>query len=149
MYKKEDIGQFKCDLKDNMKEWAIGKVDALCQQRPRLKNASVYIKRGISNWLAREEENIDAMIDNALLFITDEDGNINTDVIINDLITCFKDMDVSKVVVGGFTIEYGAGMVNIYIPHNPLFDIVFGDLGMVSINADDLLEMKSLFENEV
>ena len=149
MYKKEEIGQFKCDLKENMKEWAIGKVDALCRQRPRLKNASVYIKRCISNWLAREEESIDVMIDNALLFITDEDGNINTDVIINDLITCFKDMDVSKVVVGGFTIEYGAGMVNIYIPHNPLFDIVFGDLGMVSINADDLLEMKSLFDDEV
>ena len=89
------------------------------------------------------------MIDNALLFITDEDGNISTDVIINDLITCFKDMDVSNVVVGCFTIEYGAGMVNIYIPHNPLFDIVFGDLGMVSINADDLLEIKSLFDYEV
>ena len=83
------------------------------------------------------------------MVITDEDGNISTDVIRNDLITCFKEMDVRKVVVGGFTLEYGAGMVNIYIPHNPLFDIVFGDLGMVSINADDLLEMKSLFENEV
>ena len=122
------------------------KVDALCEQRPKLKNASVYIKRGITNWIAREDAKIDSMIDNTLLFITDEKGEINMDIVLNDLMTFFKNMDVQETVVNGFTIEYGAGEVNIYIPHNPFLDVIFGDLGKVSINADDILEIKSLFE---
>ena len=39
MYKKEEIGQFKCDLKENMKEWAIGKVN----KRRQIERLAVFL----------------------------------------------------------------------------------------------------------
>lgn len=146
MYAKEEIGKFKCDLKTNMQTWAEDKIDTMCMNRPRLKAASVYMKRGLANWLNREEEKIDRMVDNLLLFVTDERGCINMDMIVSDVVKMFKDMDVQKTKLGMFDVEYGKGEVKVCIPHNPLLDLVFGDLGHVKITTEDILEIKELFK---
>ena len=109
MYAKEEICNFKKDLKCNIKKWAEGKITSLCTDRPKLKPASVYLKRGLNNWLDREDARIDSMVDNVLLFVTDENGNIDTDVIMTDLIAMFKEMDVQQAFVGSFLVEYGKG----------------------------------------
>ena len=145
MYAKEEICKFKKDLKCNIKKWAEGKIISLCADRPKLKPASVYLKRGLGNWLDREDARIDNMVDNVLLFVTDENGCIDTDLIIDDLISMFKDMEVQQMTVGNFLVEYGGGEVVIHIPHHPLLDIIFGDLGQIKITAEDFVEMKELF----
>lgn len=146
MYVKEETSTFKADLKANMQAWAEDKIDKLGETRPKLKAASVYMKRGLSNWLDREDMRIDHMVDNLLLFVTDEKGNIDTDVIIDDLIKMFKDMDVNKAKVGFLDVEYGKGEVKINIPHNPMLDLIFGDLGQVKITSEDILEIKEMFK---
>lgn len=147
MYAKEEICNFKKDLKCNIKKWAEGKITSLCTDRPKLKPASVYLKRGLNNWLDREDARIDSMVDNVLLFVTDENGNIDTDVIMTDLIAMFKEMDVQQAVVGSFLVEYGKGEIVVHIPHRPLFDLIFNDLGQVKITSEDIWEIKDLFSS--
>lgn len=146
MYAKEEINKFKSDLKNNIQAWTEDKIDKLSATRPKLKAASVYMKRGLNNWLAREDMKINKLVDNMLLFVTDENGNINTDIIIDDLIKMFKDMDVRQAQVGFINVEYGKGEVKINIPHSPLLDLVFGDLGQVKITSEDILEIKKMFK---
>lgn len=147
MYAKEEICNFKKDLKCNIKKWAEGKITSLCADRPKLKPASVYLKRGLNNWLDREDARIDNMVDNVLLFVTDENGNIDTDVIMTDLIAMFKEMDVQQAVVGSFLVEYGKGEIVVHIPHHPLLDLIFNDLGQVKITSEDIWEIKDMFSS--
>ena len=146
MYTKDEMGKLKIDLLDNIQEWANYKIDALVTSRPKLKLASTYLKRGVRNWVAKETGRINNTIDNILLFVADENGNVNTDVLINDLVEMFKAMDVQNVKMGVFDIEYGKGEVKINIPHNPILDMLMGDLGQVKITTEDIMEIKELFK---
>lgn len=145
MYAKEEINKFKCDLKSNIQTWAEDKIDTLCTNRPKLKAASVYMKRGLNNWINREEAKIDNMVDSLLLFVTDEEGCIDADVVIEDIVKMFNEMEVQHAKLGAFDVEYGKGVVKICIPHNPFLDLIFGDLGSVKITSEDLIEFKELF----
>ena len=147
MYKNSELCELKSDLLANMEEWANYKIDSLVESRPNLKVASTYLKRGVRNWVARENKRIDSMIDNVALFISDEQGNINTDVIIDDFLEMFKAMDVQEVNMGVFDVEYGKGEIKINIPHNPILDMLMGDLGQIKITTEDILEIKDLFKS--
>lgn len=144
MYLKEETTKLASDLKNAIKEWSYAKIDELGKDRPKLKAASVYLKRGLNNYLEREDKRINSMIDGVSLFVADNEGNIDADMLINDAVTMFKEMDVSYTDIGAFGIEYGKGKIVINIPHNVLLDMIFGDLGKVTITADDILEIKSL-----
>ena len=146
MYNNNELGKLKNDLLVNMEEWATYKIDTLVECKPNLKVASTYLKRGVRNWIAREKCRIDKMVDNVALFIADEHGNINTDVIIDDFLEMFNVMDVQKANMGIFDIEYGKGEIKINIPHNPVIDLFMGDLGQIKITCDDILEIKDLFK---
>lgn len=132
-------------MKENIMAWAEAKIDALCASRPNLKSASIYLKRGLNNWMKKEDARIGGIVDNVMLFVTDENGCIDTNMIIDDLISMFKDMEVQQMTVGNFLVEYGGGEVVIHIPHHPLLDIIFGALGQIKITAEDFVEMKELF----
>ena len=144
MYPKEEINKFKGNLKTSIQSWVEGKINALCEGKPKMKAASVYLKRGLNNYLDREDLRINRAVDNALLFITDENGSIDTDVVVEDLVEMFKNMDKQEKKIGMFHLEYGQGEIKITIPDNPLMDMIFGNLGVVRITADDLLELKEL-----
>lgn len=144
MYLKEETAKLTGNIKVAIKDWANGKIDELSADRPKLKAASVYLKRGLSNYIEREDRRINSMVDGLSLFIADKDGNIDTDTLIDDAVEMFKTMDVNIADIGMFKIEYGKGAVTVNIPHNVFFDMIFGDLGQVRITADDLLEIKEM-----
>lgn len=144
MYLKEETAKLTGNIKVAIKNWANGKIDELAADRPKLKAASVYLKRGLNNYMEREDKRINSMVDGITLFVADKDGNIDTDTLIDDAVSMFKEMDVNFAEIGMFGIEYGKGAVTINIPHNIFFDMIFGDLGKVRITADDLLEIKQM-----
>nr|DAE33024.1 MAG TPA: hypothetical protein [virus sp. ctoYX9] len=146
MYLKEETARLTGDLKAAVRKWAYGKIDELAADRPKLKAATVYLKRGLSNYMEREDKRINSMVDSLTLFVADKDGKIDTDMLIDDAVTMFKEMDVAYAEIGSFGIEYGKGAVTINIPHNVFLDMIFGDLGQIRITAEDLLEIKQLME---
>lgn len=144
MYLKEETARLTADIKKSVKMWGEKKIDELCADRPKLKAASVYLKRGLNNWLDREEGQVGDMVDTLTLFAADKEGKIDTNTLIDDAVNIFREMEVNYTKVGAFGVEYGKGAVTISIPHNILLDMIFGNLGQVKITADDLLELRKL-----
>lgn len=144
MYLREEVAKLATDLKASVRTWAENKIDELCTTRPRMKAASVYMKRGLNNWLDREEGRIENMVDTLALFVADQDGKIDADTLFDDAVKMFREMDVNYTKIANFAVEYGKGEVSIVIPRNVFLDMIFGDLGKVTITADDIMELKSL-----
>lgn len=138
----EHINELTDRMKDAVSEWAGKKIDELSASRPRLRAVSMYLKRGLHNWMEREDKRIRSMVDGLVLFVADKDGQINTDTLTHDAVALFRDMEVCHTELCGFGVDYGKGAIVVNIPHNALFDIVFGDLGQVRITTNDLLEIK-------
>ena len=143
MYLKEDISRLKGDIKTALMQWSEGKLNALCMSHPQLKPMSVYLRRGVSNYLQRIEGQIDSAVDMLTLFAADDAGNIDAGTLIGDAVEMFKLSDVHETKVGIFDLTYGAGEVVLSLPRNPVLDIFVGDLGVIKLTADDLLELRN------
>ena len=143
MYLKDDINILKGNIKTALMQWSEGKLNALCMAHPQLKPMSVYLRRGLTNYLDRIDDKVDSAVDMLLLFVADKDGNIDTDTLINDAVEMFKLSDVHQSNIGVFDLTYGAGEILLTMPHNPLLDIFFGNLGQIKLTAEDLLELRN------
>ncbi len=140
--KATDINKFKGDFKTAIQEWVEYRIDELFPNKPQTK---VLLKRGLNNYLSKAEGKLNDMIDNSLLFITDENGTIDTDVAIDMFVDMFKEMDIQEYKIGMIPITVGKGEIVAELPHNPLLDMVVGNLGKVKITSADFLELKELF----
>ncbi len=140
--KATDINKFKGDLKAAIQEWVEYRIDELFPTKPQTK---VLLKRGLNNYLSKADGKLNSMIDNSLLFITDENGTIDTDVAIDMFVDMFKEMDIQEYKIGMIPITVGKGEIVAELPHNPLLDMVVGNLGKVKITSADFLELKELF----
>lgn len=140
--KATDINKFKGDFKTAIQEWVEYRIDELFPNKPQTK---VLLKRGLNNYLSKTDGKLNGMIDNSLLFITDENGTIDTDVAIDMFVDMFKEMDIQEYKIGMIPITVGKGEIVAELPHNPLLDMVVGNLGKVKITSADFLELKELF----
>lgn len=140
--KATDINKFKGDFKTAIQEWVEYRIDELFPNKPQTK---VLLKRGLNNYLSKADGKLNSMIDNSLLFITDENGTIDTDVAIDMFVDMFKEMDIQEYKIGMIPITVGKGEIMAELPHNPLLDMVVGNLGKVKITSADFLELKELF----
>lgn len=140
--KATDVNKFKGDFKTAIQEWVEYRIDELFPNKPQTK---VLLKRGLNNYLSKADGKLNDMIDNSLLFITDENGTIDTDVAIDMFVDMFKEMDIQEYKIGMIPITVGKGEIVAELPHNPLLDMVVGNLGKVKITSADFLELKELF----
>lgn len=142
---KDKLIGFKDKAINSLEVWINGRIDDFVSQNPNMKVASVYMKRGAKNYLARERGKIEKTIDNAALFICDEEGNIDSDMLLNDMLTMFKEMDeipFGKSIIQG---TIGKGTIRFNLPDNPVFNLMFGNTGAIKITEADFLELKELF----
>lgn len=146
MNMKENIETLKDSLKNAITEWANKKINTLGMQYPQVQAASTYLKRGLHNWIAREDETITRMLDNSLLFVADENGNVDLDMLVDDAVALFKNMNVVEKQVGPIKLLAGKGEVSIELPHNMLLDMLFGNLGRIRLTTDDLVEIKNFIQ---
>lgn len=145
MEAKEKLLGLKDKMIDSLEAWADNRIDDFVSQNPNLKVASVYMKRGAKNYLARERGKIENVIDNAALFICDEDGNIDADMLFKDMMTMFKDMEETSFGKGLFQGTIGKGTIRLKLPDNPVFNLMFGNTGAIKITEADFIELKELF----
>lgn len=140
--KATDINKFKGDFKTAIQEWVEYRIDELFPNKPQTK---VLLKRGLNNYFSKADGKLNGMIDNSLLFITDKNGTIDTDVAIDMFVDMFKEMDIQEYKIGMIPITVGKGEIVAELPHNPLLDMVVGNLRKVKITSADFLELKELF----
>lgn len=145
MEAKKNITELKEKLSESLKTWLEERIDSLAAANPKLKIASIYLKRGATNYIARESGKIDKMIDDAALFICDEEGNFSPDMLFDDLMTMLREMEEVPFGSGLMQGTIGKGVIRFKLPENPVFNLLFGDTGAIKITEADFMELKDIF----
>ena len=130
---------------DSLDTWLKGRVDEMVSDNPALSLPSVYIKRGCHNILNKYEGKISQSIDNAALFLADENGDINTNTLFADAMEIFKELEDNTFDIGLIQGVVGKGRISITLPDNIFTNIIFGNKKTITFNENDFLELKSLF----
>lgn len=144
MEAKKNITELKDKLIDSLQLWADERIDDFASGNPRLKVASVYLKRGAKNFLVKQKDAMGTMIDNAALFLCDENGNVDADLLFNDLLAMFREMDEIPFGKGLIQGTIGKGNIRFALPNNPIKSVLFGNTGAIKITDTDLIELKKL-----
>lgn len=136
------------ELKDKaiatLQVWAEDRINGLVAGNPGLAMASVYLKRGVKNYLAREKERIGGMIDDASMFICDANGNMDADALFSDFMSVFRNMGEISFGKGLIHGTIGKGVIRFILPENPITGLLFGNTGAIRITEADLMELKKM-----
>lgn len=143
--------ELKNKLISSLHQWADGRIDAFFVQNPQFKPVSVYLKRGVKNILTREDKKMESWIDNAMLFLADENGDYNPEILFDDAMAVFKDMPEKPFNIGPLQGISGKGAIKLEMPSNPLTSFLFGDSGgmRVTLSHADFEELRAIFTEEL
>lgn len=134
---KSDIAAFKGNLKTAVQMWSSDLVDELFVSPVRRRN----VKRFISNWLDFQEERINKWLDNVVLVGLDKDGNINSDLIVEETAALFKEFDYHTT-LWGCNIDISSGKAVVSLPDNMMTYLLFGNKSGFSFSEQDILKLK-------
>ena len=143
-----NIPAFKDKILDSLDLWLEERIDDMIKDNTSLAIPSVYLKRGCHNIINKYEGKISEGIDNAALFLTDENGNIDAKTIFEDIMKIFSSMEETSFDIGIIKGIVGKGKVSLTLPDNILTNIVFGSNKAITFNEDDFLELKDLLLEE-
>lgn len=143
-----NIPTLKDKILDSLDLWLEERIDDMIKDNTSLAIPSVYLKRGCHNIINKYEGKISEGIDNATLFIADENGNIDAKTIFEDIMKIFSSMEETSFDIGIIRGMVGKGKVSLTLPDNILTNIVFGSNKAITFNEDDFLELKDLLLEE-
>ena len=139
-----NITELKEKLLESVDVWADARIDDMVKGNPMLAIPSVYMKRAAHNIISKNKDKWDKSIDNATLFIADENGNIDADTIFTDAMQMLK-------VVENYHFDFGIihghidnGTISIDLPDNPFIAILFGSKRSINFTEEDFAELKDL-----
>jgi len=141
-------GELKDRLICSIGKWADSRIDDFAECNPRMRTASVYMKRGIKNWLVREDKAIAEMIDGVAMFVCDENGEIDAGMVFDDLMTMFAEADEVPFGSGLLRGTIGKGVIRFQLPDNPIMSLLFGNSQAIKITATDFKELKAMMTEE-
>lgn len=124
-------------------------LDRLCDIIPDMLNPmlaipSVYMKRAAHNIISKNKDKWDKSIDNATLFLADENGNIDTNTIFEDMMQMLKSVEDYKFDVGFIHGHIDKGVVSIDLPDGIATAILFGSKRSINFTEEDFVELKDL-----
>lgn len=139
-----NVTELKEKLLESVDVWADARIDDMVKGNPMLAISSVYMKRAAHNIISKNKDKWDKSIDNATLFIADENGNIDADTIFTDAMQMLK-------VVENYHFDFGIihghidnGTISIDLPDNPFIAILFGSKRSINFTEEDFVELKDL-----
>lgn len=134
---KSDIAAFKGKIKTAVQMWTSDLVDELLTSPVRRRN----VKRFIGNWLDFQDERINKMLDNVVLVGLDKDGNINSDLIVDEAAALFKEFDYHTS-LWGCEVDVSNGKAVVSLPDNMVSYLLFGNKSGFSFTEQDILKLK-------
>lgn len=137
--KATDINQFKGELKTAIQSWGNSKIDEL------FKNSisRTFAKNGLNNMLNRYDASMNKGIDMLWMFIADENGAVDSDVLVDNVIAMLKEMDLKEYNIMGLNMIVGKGEVAVEMPNNIFFDMLVG-CSKIRFTSNDINEFKNL-----
>lgn len=143
-----NVTELKEKLLTSLDLWADARISDMVKENPALAIPSVYMKRASHNIIAKHKDSCGKSIDNATLFIADEDGNIDADTIFSDLMQMLENISNYEFDLGFIKGRIDGGVLSIDLPDNIITTILFGSKKSISFTKDDFEELKSLVTAE-
>ena len=143
-----NVTELKEKLLTSLDLWADARISDMVKENPALAIPSVYMKRASHNIIAKHKDSWGKSIDNATLFIADEDGNIDADTIFSDLMQMLENISNYEFDLGFIKGRIDGGAVSIDLPDNIITTILFGSKKSISFAKSDFEELKSLITTE-
>ena len=139
-----NVTELKEKLLTSLDLWADARISDMVKENPALAIPSVYMKRASHNIIAKNKDSLGKSIDNATLFIADENGNIDADTIFEDLMQMFESISNYEFDLGLVKGRIDGGTLSIDLPDNIITTILFGSKKSISFTKTDFEELKSL-----
>lgn len=139
-----NVTELKEKLLASLDMWADARISDMVKENPALAIPSVYMKRASRNIIAKNKESWDKSIDNAALFIADENGNIDADTIFADMMQMLKAVEDYHFDFGIVHGHISNGVISIDLPDNIATAILFGSKRSINFTEEDFLELKDL-----
>lgn len=139
-----NITELKEKLLESLDVWADARIDDMVKANPMLAIPSVYMKRAAHKIISKNKDKWDKSINNATLFLADENGEIDADTIFADAMQMLK---VAENYHFDFGIIHGHidnGTISIDLPDNIATAILFGSKRSINFTEDDFAELKDL-----
>lgn len=143
-----NVTELKGKLLTSLDLWADARISDMVKENPALAIPSVYMKRASHNIIAKHKDSWGKSIDNATLFIADENGNIDADTIFSDLMQMLENISNYEFDLGFIKGRINDGAVSIDLPDNIITTILFGSKKSISFTKSDFEELKSLITTE-
>ena len=143
-----NVTELKEKLLTSLDLWADARISDMVKENPALAIPSVYMKRASHNIIAKHKDSWGKSIDNATMFIADEDGNIDADTIFSDLMQMLENISNYEFDLGFIKGRIDGGVLSIDLPDNIITTILFGSKKSISFTKDDFDELKSLVTAE-
>lgn len=143
-----NVTELKEKLLTSLDLWADARISDMVKENPALAITSVYMKRAAHNIIAKNKDSWGKSIDNATLFIADEDGNIDADTIFSDLMQMLENISNYEFDFGIIKGRIDSGALVIDLPDNIITTIFFGSKKSISFTKDDFEELRSLITAE-
>ena len=143
-----NVTELKEKLLTSLDLWADARISDMVKETPALAIPSVYMKRASHNIIAKNKDSWGKSIDNATLFIADENGNIDADTIFTDLMQMLESISNYEFDLGFIKGRIDGGTLSIDLPDNIITNILFGSKKSISFTKTDFDELKSLVTAE-
>ena len=143
-----NVTELKEKLLTSLDLWADARISDMVKENPTLAIPSVYMKRASHNIIANNKDSWGKSIDNATLFIADENGNIDADTIFTDLMQMLESISNYEFDLGFIKGRIDGGTLSIDLPDNIITNILFGSKKSISFTKTDFDELKSLITAE-
>lgn len=140
--KTADLNKVKGDIKTAMQDWTNSKIDELF---PGKATAKQFMKNGINNLMNRYDQHMNEYIDKFFMFVANEKGEIDSDVMVDTVVGIFKEIDpIQQYHLGMVDVTVGKGELGIHLPDNMFLNMLVGSKGVIKFTADDILDFKNL-----
>lgn len=139
-----NVTELKEKLLTSLDMWADARISDMVKENPALAIPSVYMKRASHNIIAKNKESWDKSIDNAALFIADENGNIDANTIFEDMMQMLKAVEDYHFDFGIVHGHISNGAISIDLPDNIATAILFGSKRSINFTEEDFVELKDL-----
>lgn len=139
-----NITELKEKLLTSVDLWADARIDDMIKGNPMLAIPSVYMKRAAHNIISINKDKLGKTIDNAALFIGDENGDINVNTIFEDAMQMLKTIEDYHFELGFISGRIDEGTLYINLPDNIFTTLLFGSKKSISLGESDFTELKNL-----
>lgn len=139
-----NVTELKEKLLTSLDMWADARISDMVKENHALAIPSVYMKRALHNIIAKNKDSWGNSIDNATLFIADENGNIDANTIFEDIMQLLKAVEDYHFDFGIVHGHISNGAISIDLPDNIATAILFGSKRSINFTEEDFVELKDL-----